>query len=158
MSMLIVYYSRSGNTRGVVNELVEAVGAEAEELQCPRYTRGMLDWILAVYDSVRGRLPDIAPLRRDPAAYDLVLVAGPVWASHAATPVRTFLERYGPSLERVAFLVTLGGSGADKALAEMGALSGKRPIATLALTQAELGAGRDRRKLYDFATKLKAAS
>lgn len=154
MKALIVCYSRTGNTRGIVNEISDALGVEVEELRCDRYTGRMLDWFRAIYDTRTGRLPDIAPLRRNPADYDIVAVAGPVWASHAAAPVRTFLNRYRSSLGRVAFALTLGGSGGELALAEMEAILGHPPVATLLLTRAEIAAGQDRRKLYGFATKL----
>jgi hypothetical protein len=57
-------------------------------------------------------------LTHAPSHYDLVLVGGPVWAFHPATPVRAYLQEEASRLTNIA-LLTHGGSAARQTLREM---------------------------------------
>jgi hypothetical protein len=59
MRMLIVYYSRTGNTRKVLQELAAMLGADLAEVRCDRYPPGFFRHLLATYDRLKGKLPDI---------------------------------------------------------------------------------------------------
>jgi hypothetical protein len=85
--------------------------------------------------------PWIQPARHPPGDYALVIVGTPVWAWNMAGPVRSYLHRYADRCRRVAFFCTYGGVGADKVLADMQRLCGRRALATLALRQAVVAQG-----------------
>jgi hypothetical protein len=59
MRMLIVYYSRTGNTRKVSQELAAMLGADLAEVRCDLYPPGFFRHLLATYDSLKKKLPDI---------------------------------------------------------------------------------------------------
>lgn len=155
MTTLIVYYSLSGNTRTVALALAEQLGADVEELRCTRYTKGFWGFLRAGGDSWRDRLPSIEPLSRDPSSYDLVVIAGPIWAFHPATPVRVFLRQFAGKLHDVAFLLTHGGSAGEKALREMERLAGKPPAGKLVVQEAAVRSGTFRTALSSFAAALR---
>jgi hypothetical protein len=67
--------------------LAKELGADIEELRCARYRVGLSVFIRASFDSWTGALPPIEPLSHDLLKYDLVVIAGPIWAWHAATPL-----------------------------------------------------------------------
>ena len=138
MSTLIVYYSLSGNTRTVATALAKQLGADIEEISCPRYTTGFWGFLKAAGDSWKGRLPAIRPLLLDPSRYGLVIVAGPIWAFHPSTPLRAFLQQYAGELRDVAFVLTHGGSAGEQSLRQMEQLVGKPPVARLTIREADI--------------------
>jgi hypothetical protein len=142
MRTLVVYYSLAGTTRSLAQALARELGADIGEIRCPRYQPGPWGFLRAAWDSVAGRLPPIEAPELTVGAYDLVLVGAPMWASHPATPVRAFLRREAGRLPpRVGFFLTLGGSPAAKALDEMAALAGRRPVAAVAVRDKEVKSG-----------------
>ena len=128
MKKLVVYYSLSGVTRTVAAALAREL-ADIEELRCSRYSTSGWGFFRAAYDSWKGNLPPIEPLADVPSQYELVMIAGPIWAFHPATPVRTFLNQERSHLARVAFLLTHGGSARERSLREMEEFAGQPPVA-----------------------------
>lgn len=155
MKTLVVYYSLSGNTRNLATVLARDLGADVEELSCGRYSPGIWGSMRAVYDSWRGRLSPIGPLAHEPSQYELVVIAGPIWASHPAAPVRTFLQRERTGLPRVAFLLTQLGSGGERALREMETMIGRSPLATLLVNDRDIKAQTFAFALSAFASRLR---
>lgn len=119
MRTLIVYYSLSGTTAKVAKDLAALLGADLAEIHCDRYRRGFIGYIRAAYDSLRGKLPAVAlPVAVDQPC-DLMIVAGPIWAGHTATPVRAFFAGSHTLPGKIALVVTRGGSSPDAAFDEM---------------------------------------
>jgi Flavodoxin len=154
MKALVVYYSLSGNTRTVAKVLARDLAADTEELHCPRYASGVWGYMRAGYDSWKGNLPPIEKLTHTPLQYELVVVAGPIWAFHPATPVRTFLKPERTRLPRVAFLLTHGGSAGERCLREMEEIAGQAPIATSIVRQQDVKGRTFACALASFETKL----
>ena len=116
---LVAYYSMSGNTRALANEISTKLGADLEEITEPTPRHGAIGMARAMFDALLHRSPPIAPTTHDPARYDVLLIGGPVWAGHIASPMRSFAARYGPSAAHVAFFCTESGHGAEGAFAEL---------------------------------------
>ena len=83
----------------------------------------------------------------------MVIVGGPIWASHVAPPVRTFLEQQAGGLP-IAFFLTRMGSPPEKALREMEVSARAAPIGTLALRQDDVKQGAFKSAVSDFAAAL----
>ena len=157
MKTLIVYYSLSGTTQIVATALASEIGADLEQLQCNRYAPGVLGYIRAATDSWKGMLPAIATISRELPRYDLVVVAGPIWAFRAAAPIRAFVAAQREKLPRVAFLLTHGGSAAEQSLQELEAMLGHSPVATLVVREVDVKAQRYSTALSAFAKQLQRA-
>lgn len=153
--ILVIDYSRSGNTHKVAQAIARASGADLEQIRDARPRRGLWGWIRSAREAMKAIPGDIRPPRRDPANYDLVVLGSPVWASHVSSPMRAYLDRSAGNLPQVALFVTEGGSGGPKALAEMSALAGQQPLATLELREKELGDLRS--KLERFVERVQKA-
>lgn len=138
MRNLVVYYSFTGNTRTIAERAARELNADIAEVRAPRYESGGFRFLRAAFDSWRGRLPAIEVGGGRPDEYDFVLLMSPVWAGHAATPMRAYLARNRDKLKRVAFLLTYAGSCPPRAFEEMTALAGFEPEATFRLLDREI--------------------
>jgi flavodoxin len=140
-NVLVVYYSRTGNTRRVAEELAARGGWDLERVIDTRPRDGLIGYLRSGFDSLFRRTTTLAPPRHDPADYDLVVVGTPVWNASVSTPIRTWLEERRGLLPALAFFATEGGRGAPHAFRQMALLAGGTPIATLELTDEELRRG-----------------
>lgn len=138
MRCLVVYYSLSGNTRKVAELAARELGADVAEVRAPLYESCGFRFLRAAFDSWRGRLPAIEASGGRPEHYDFVLLMSPVWAGHAATPMRAYLAQNRDNFRRAAFLLTCGGWCPPRAFEEMTALSGIAPETTFTLREQEI--------------------
>ncbi|WP_157622746.1 flavodoxin family protein [Solimonas soli] len=150
---LVVYYSHSGCSRQVAERLAAGLDADLEEIVELHRRRGPLGMARCVIDAWLGREPGIVSPMHSPHAYERVIVGGPVWANHIASPVRSYLSETMEELPRVAFFCCCGRDGAH-ALGDMASLSDCTPEATLMMLDREIQAG-DFAKLDDFVARLR---
>ena len=141
MKTLIVYYSRDGSTEKAALALAKKLSADVEAIGPVERYSGILGYFRAAMDSLRGNLPTIAPIEQSPRNFDLTVVAAPLWAGHAATPIRSFINDEKGEIRNIATLITRGGSSTDNAFAEIRQLSGLQPIAELSLRDKEIKGG-----------------
>ncbi|HIH88099.1 TPA: hypothetical protein HA344_02680 [Candidatus Bathyarchaeota archaeon] len=78
MKTLIVYYTRSGTTKKVADELKDLLSADIEEITEPSGRSGPLGWLRSGKESSDGTIPKINAPTKDPSAYDVVVVGTPV--------------------------------------------------------------------------------
>lgn len=147
---LVVYFSRTGYTRKIAEEIADRCGADIEAVREARGRSGIFGYLRSAREALKKRTVDILPSTKKPGDYDLVILGTPVWASNLSSPIRSYIAAERGRFPRVAFFCTLGGSGASKVLGDMGTLCGRKPIAALALTDAEIKKGRYTEKLGGF--------
>jgi len=152
--VLLAYYSMTGHTRDLAEELRSALQADVEEIREPRPRHGLSGALRALFDAVLRREPPIGTPRHDPATYDLLAMGGPVWAARMASPLRSYARQLAGRAPRVAFFCTEGGSGAEQAFDDLGRLCGKAPEATLVVDAQHLPTGLHQDTLHRFVTKL----
>jgi flavodoxin len=153
-STLIAYYSMSGHTRELANEIRSAVDADIEEIREPHTRHGLSGVARALMDAVIRRTPPILSADHDPAQYDLVLLGGPVWAGRMAAPVRSYAKRYASQAPHVAFFCTEGSRGADSAFADLERLCMHPPRATLTIDEKQRAPAAHRAELGHFAAQM----
>ncbi len=125
---LVIYYSRSGTTRTIAREMARNLQSELEEVISNENRHGL--WTVnCVFDQLLDWDDAVVPLYHDVAAYDPVIIAGPIWIHRFATPLRTLLQFLDLRGKDVYVLVTNQGnySGKDEenvrnSLAERGAI------------------------------------
>lgn len=153
-SVLVVYYSRSGVTARVARWLATRLDADIEEIVEPSDRSGALGFVRSIIDVLSERPVRINTVKHDLSSYELVVIATPVWAHRLAAPVRTWLAAYGASLPSIAFLCTLGGSGAESALAQMARICGRHPVAHCTIDGLDIKNGVEPFRLDVFAERL----
>lgn len=94
MRTLFVFYSFEGNCRALARHMAEATGGDTEEL-LPVVDSMPRDFIGKYWAGGKGSIlketVELKPLEKDPLAYDLVIVGGPVWAWGMPPAVRSFI-------------------------------------------------------------------
>lgn len=113
---LVVYFSRSGNTRRMAQMIGEATGGELFEI---RMNNPYPETYQQVVDQSRGEVasgycPPLATRVENIDDYDVVFVGYPVWFGTIPPPVRTFLSEYDLAGKRVIPFCTSGGGGATE--------------------------------------------
>ena len=152
---LVVYYSRTGHTRSVAMELAARCEADVEEIRDPATRRGgPLGYLRCAREALRKHLPPIEPATANPANYEVVILGTPVWASHMASPVRSYLHAHATEIGRIALYCTQGGNGGPKVLAEMAELCGRDALATLVLNERDVAKARYAERLDGFVTDI----
>ncbi|MBR6393986.1 MAG: NAD(P)H-dependent oxidoreductase [Ruminococcus sp.] len=119
---LVAYFSASGKTARLANDLAKAAGADLYEI-CPAvpYTSADLNWQnkqsrSSIEMSDHSSRPALADTNADIAAYDTIYIGFPVWWYIAPTIINTFLESYDFSGKKIILFATSGGSGFGKAV------------------------------------------
>jgi flavodoxin len=151
---LVVYFSRTGYTKRIAEEIATRLDADIEAIEDVRGRAGIFGYVRSAREAYKRRAASIRPAGRSPGDYDLVVLGGPVWAGNMCSPVRAYLARHAGEIERIAIFTTLGGSGAENVLSQMTELSGCEPIARLAITDREIRQQRYATKLEKFVTAL----
>jgi hypothetical protein len=137
---LVVYYSRDGHSRSVAVEIARALGgADVEEIRDAVSRHGLFGYWRSCREAMRRRTTRLADRGRDVRDYDMVIVGGPVWVGALSSPVRTWLLAHAIELRRVAFFLTHGSSGRDRVFRMMSEVSGRSPIAELAVHARDIG-------------------
>jgi flavodoxin len=155
MKTLVVFYSRSGVTRKACQELGRVLNADLEELVDKIDRSGMVGWLKGGHDSTFQKSTPIEPVKSDPAQYDLIVLATPVWAFTMTPAMRAYLELNKGKFKRVAFVATMGGSGDQRTYRHMQELIGIAPSATLTLIDKRVRAGQVSDEIAVFASALR---
>lgn len=160
MKILIAYYSRTGMTKNVALKLAAELGAnnnlkvDVEEIVDKDKRAGALGYLMAGRDALQKKPAAIEPLRYNPADYDLVLVGTPTWAYAMSCAVRAYLTSNKDEIKKVAFFVTHGSDGGDKAVKQMADFIALKPVAELVLTSKEAAQDKYGEKLKEFISNL----
>lgn len=127
---LVVYFSWSGNTESVANEIQAQTGADIFEIiPAEPYTddyNTLLD--IAQEEQADGARPAIADTVENFDQYDVVYFGYPNWWGDMPMILYTFLDEYDFSGKTIAPFVTSGGSGFSGTL---GTIESMEPNAVL---------------------------
>jgi flavodoxin len=155
---IVIYYSRSGHTRTVAEEIARAFGrADIEEIRDTAKRGGLFGWFRSARDGMKKLSTPLASPGRNVADYDLVIVGGPIWAGGLSSPVRSWFQAHAGELRHVAVFLTHGGSKRDEVLAMMAEVSGHVPLAELSVKERELGTPAASARIAAFASALRQA-
>ena len=108
--VLLLYYSFSGQTNGLLNNLggglrqeeIEVTFVKLRPLSPPRFPVGSIfgTFKIMLTACLRMRTPIHEPESKVWENYDLIILAGPTWSYNPSGPILDFIDRYGPRLFR----------------------------------------------------------
>ena len=129
---LVVYYSKTGNTRTVAQAIAGKLSCDLDEI-----TEG-------------------GAAQRDPSAYDLVVVGTPVNGFNTSIPIQGYLKENRDKLPNVAFYATYSLWPAGT-LGGMEKLAGKKPVASGTFKSKDIKLGQVAGKVDGFVEALRRA-
>lgn len=131
MKTLVVYYSRTGNTKMIAESISNALDSDIEEIIDTEKRSGIIGYIKSGYEASRGKLSEIQESKYDLSQYDLLIIGTPVWASKMAVPVRAYLKNNMDKIPLLACFSTCGRSGIEKTNQDFAEYTNITPMATL---------------------------
>jgi flavodoxin len=141
MKTLVVYYSRTGNTKMIAESLAESLNCDIEEIQDTEKRSGIIGYIKSGYETSRDKLPKIKEPKYDPSQYDLLIVGTPVWAGKMSVPLKSYLKMNKDKIPSLACFCTAGRSGIDNTLNGIGEYVNVSPLASFGLNSSEIKSG-----------------
>ena len=152
MKTLLVYYSRTGNTRMIANAISESIECDLEEIVEKDKRKGIIGYIKSGYQASRGHVNHIEDSKYDISDYDLVIIGTPVWASKMSVPVRTYLKKNMEKIPLLACFCTCGGSGIDKTIEDIGNYVNTTPLASFGVKSSDIKEGTYKTMIEKFAS------
>jgi flavodoxin len=144
MKTLLVFYSRTGNTRKVAKEIANSINADVEELIDMENRKGPLGLLKSGRDAMKKRKTRIQQTIKDPSSYDLVIFGSPIWGSNLSTPVRTYIDDNKKLFKQIALFCTAAGGSkryTGKYLSDLEELTGQKAVAFLGLDKNDIKQG-----------------
>ena len=129
--MLIVYFSWSGNTRGIAKEIQRQTGADLFEIvPIPAYSD---DYNTVLMEAQRDQHDQARPAISDPPesidGYDVILLGYPNWWASIPMPIATFLESYDFSGKTILPFCSHGGGRFGQSLTAIAKLAPQSVVA-----------------------------
>ena len=123
--VLVAYFSASGVTKGVAQQLAEVTGGTLHEIKPEQpYTDADLDWrdkqsrsTIEMQD--KKSRPAITDKLTNMQDYDVIYVGFPIWWYTCPTIINTFMEAYDLKGKTVIPFATSGGSSIKKACEDL---------------------------------------
>ena len=128
--VLVLYYSQTGNTKVVADEIATRLGADIEALQAAVPYDGTYQETIerCIKEREQGTVPEIQPVSADIAAYDVIFLGYPIWFGTYAPPVAAFLRDANLASKKVVPFCTFGSGGLDSSVKDLAA---SQPEATI---------------------------
>src|SRR5664280_1274150 len=111
--ILVAYFSHSGNTREIANQIHKSVGGDFFEIQAVKPYPDDYDAVVkqATQELNSGHKPALKIKMENIKSYDLIFIGYPNWCSTVPAPVRAFLSEYDFSGKTIIPFCTHEGSG-----------------------------------------------
>ena len=118
---LILYYSQTGATEAVAQELQTVTGADIESIELVNPYSGTYDETIArvSQEMEDGVLPELNPLKSDLSKYDVIFLAYPIWFGTYATPIASLVKDYDFAGKKVVTVCTFGSGGVEPAVQDL---------------------------------------
>lgn len=155
-NILVIYYSRSGNTRKVAEEIAQSLHCDIEEIRSrASYPQNFWGYQRALLHASFKKKPEIQMVQSLLEDYDLVIIGSPVWGGALSAPIRSFFDRNKDELRNVVFFLTQGGEfGRKKVFTQMKELCLKTPLTTFAVTERDVRSGKFKKQVAEFIASL----
>lgn len=154
MKTLVAFYSKTGNTKKIAQELAKILKADVDEIVDLKSRQGIVGWLSGGRDAMKSSLTEIKTTK-DPAKYDLVIIGTPIWVWNSTPAAITYVTKYQDQINQMAIFTTSGSSGPEKPVAYLEKIAGKESIASAGWTAADLNSPTvSKQKIKEFVKKI----
>ena len=110
---LVLYYSETGTTKAVAEELKKQTGADIEAIECVNPYSGNFQETIQRYQRERqnGETPALKPLQKKIADYDIIFLGYPIWGGIYAMPIITLIQENDFAGKTIIPFCTFGSGG-----------------------------------------------
>ncbi len=155
MKILVVYYTRTGNTKTVAEHIANELNADIEEIIDMKARTGVVGSASAY---LRPRATTtIEEIKHNPKDYDVVIVGGPIWWFSSVPAVNTFISDYKEQINKAAFFYSFDKDTRNRisAFPDMEEFLGKSPVATVSAESRTIKDGSYKKNFEDFIQNIK---
>ena len=111
---LILYYSRTGNTKAACNVLQHELGADILELSDLKNRAGKWGFFCSLWACIFNIKTKIDPEKPNFSAYNNIILGTPVWGGGLSLAARTLIARNHFDGKKVIIFVTTNGQESEK--------------------------------------------
>jgi len=111
---IVIFYTRTGNTRFVAEEIATVLGSDLRPLVDQKNRQGAWGYFWSGFDALVENKTKLQDFQIDLAQYDLVFLGTPNWAANVPPAIRTFLVQSYLNNKKVVFFCTQDGMGAGR--------------------------------------------
>jgi flavodoxin len=156
MKTLVVYYTRTGNSKFAAETIAAELRADMEEVVDLKKRQGRLAYMTCGRDAMSGKETEIAQTKRNPADYALIILVQPVWAFSPTPAIRTYVNKNDLSGKKVALF--FGGTNLRDAIKKTKALMPNSTfVGELAVEEPLKNKEGAKKKIVEWSSTLKAA-
>lgn len=116
MTDLVIYYTRTNNTKIVAQTIKEETEAELLEIKDKKDRSGAIGYLIGGMDAFRGKTTQIEYKEVDLKRYDTVYIGTPVWAAKATPAILQFIKENDFNEVNVVTFATMGSSGGQSTI------------------------------------------
>ena len=118
---LVLYYSETGTTKTVAQEIQAQTGADIEAVEAVEPYSGNFQETIQRSGREResGELPALKPLKKRIADYDIVFLGYPIWFGTYALPIATLVKEQDFAGKTVVPFCTFGSGGLNTSTADL---------------------------------------
>jgi flavodoxin len=122
--ILVAYFSHSGNTREIANQIHRSVGGDIFEIQAVNPYPDDYDAVVkqAKQEQSSGYKPALKTRIENINSYDSIFIGYPNWWGTIPAPIITFLSEYDFSGKTIVPFCTHGGSGLGRSVTDISKL------------------------------------
>ena len=114
MSSIVIFYSRTGNTQFVAEEIATVLNSDLRPLIDKKSRKGFWGYLLAGRDAILKKQTEIEGDSFSLVNYDLIFLGCPNWAANVPPALRTFLKKTDLAGRKVVLFCTQDGAGAPR--------------------------------------------
>ena len=109
MSTLVIYYSYSGHTKNIAENMAKADGFDVLEVKEIAKRSKLGTYFFGSFAAMRQKAVELQPFDTDFSSYDKIVIAMPIWAGHPAPAINSIIDMLptGKEIE----LIMVSGSG-----------------------------------------------
>ena len=110
---LVLYYSETGTTKAVAEELAKQLNADIESIEAVKpYSGNFQETIQRGQREMQsGEGPEIKPLQKKISDYDVIFLGYPIWFGTYAMPIATLVKTYDFAGKTVVPFCSFGSGG-----------------------------------------------
>lgn len=111
--VLVLYYSQTGTTEAVAQEIGKQLGADVEKFDVTEPYDGTYQQTImrGQKEMASGILPEIVPVKADLRKYDVVFLGFPIWYGQPCLPLQALISTVDLSGKKVVPFCTFGSGG-----------------------------------------------